>query len=141
MRDKKLVNLIIVGTILSLGHTVDHIVRGDLHWPLTWESVPFIVVSLAIYAAIALGLYLYAQGKVGARFWAIFAGSGLAFGWLAHFSPFTDQPARYIFNAHESVIAGWLALSCLLALMLTLMVAAVYAAYLWLVGDTKSQAH
>jgi hypothetical protein len=139
MRDKKLIALIIVGTILSLGHNVDHIVRGDLALPLTLESVPFIVVTLVTYTIIACGLYLYSKGKVGARFWAIFAGAGLAFGWLGHFSPFTDQPARYVFNAYESVIAGWLALSCLLALMLTLMIAAVYAAYLWAVGGAKNQ--
>jgi len=139
MRDKKLVALIIVGAILSLGHTVDHIVRGDLGLPLTLESVPFIVVSLATYTIIAWGLYLYSKGKVGARFWAIFAVGGLAFGWLGHFSPFTDQSARDIFNAYESVLAGWLALSCLLALMLTLIVAAFYAGYLWVVGRTKNQ--
>ncbi len=131
MQDKKLVTLIIVATILSLGHTVDHIVRGDLSLPLTLESLPFIIVTLAIYSLIAWGMYLYSKGKVGARFWTISAAGGVALGWLAHFSPFTDQSARDIFNAYESALAGWLALSCLLALMLTLIVAAFYAGYLW----------
>src|SRR4051812_30955408 len=107
MRDKKLVNLILIGTALSAGHNVDHIVRGDLRFPLTWESAPFIIVTIAIYTIVAFGLYLYSNGKVGPRFWAIFAGAGLAFGWLAHFSPFTDQSARDIFNSYESVVAGW----------------------------------
>ncbi len=139
MRDKKLVALVVLATIFSLGHSADHIVRGDLRWPITSESVPFIIISVVIYTVIALGLYLYSKGKVGHRFWAILAGGGVAFGWLAHFSPFTNQPARYILGAYESVVAGWLALSCLIALMLVLVIATLYAGYLWAIGRTKSQ--
>jgi hypothetical protein len=131
MANKALVNLVVLGTVLSLGHTADHIARGDLRWPLTQESLLFIIVSLAIYALIGVGLYLYVKKRVGPRFWAIGAGFGVAFGWLAHFSPFTDQPVRYILGAYESASAGWLALGCLLALMLVLIVAMIYAGYLW----------
>ena|SRR5436305_7886091 len=131
MRDKKLIALVVLATIFSLGHTTDHIIRGDLHWPLTLESAPFIMISLVIYTVIALGLYLYSKNKVGPGFWAILASVGVSFGWLAHFSPFTDQPPRCILDAYESVAAGWLALSCLIALILVLIVATIYAGYLW----------
>jgi len=131
VRDKRLITLVVLATIFSLGHSVDHVVRGDFSWPLTLESVPFIIISLAIYAIIGFGLYLYLKNKVGPGFWAIVAGVGVAFGWLGHFSPFTAQPPQYILSAYESVAAGWLALGCLVALMLVLIITAIYAEYLW----------
>ena len=67
MRDKTLVALVILIAILNVGHTIDHVVRGDVQWPLTIDSLGFIVVSAIIYALIGLGLYLYWNGKVGRR--------------------------------------------------------------------------
>jgi hypothetical protein len=128
---KSLVGLVLLATVLSLGHTIDHIARGDLGWPLGLQSLPFIVVTLAIYGTIGGGLYLYLSGKVGALFWAIIGALGIALGWLAHFSPFTDQPLRYIFGSYRSQAAGWLALGCLVALMIVMAFAAVHAVLLW----------
>ena len=132
MVNRTLIALILLGTVFSLGHSTDHICRGDLPWPPSVGSIPFILVSLAIYGFIGVGLYLYVTNKVGPRFWAIGAALGVAFGWLAHFSPFTDQPPRYILNAYPSAAAGWLALACLVALMLILIASALYAGHLWL---------
>ena len=95
---RKLLTLIAVGTLLSLGHTADHVIRDDLRW-LSPELIAFVIVSLVLYSAIGTGLYLYAKGKVGPRFWTIFAFAGLPFGWAAHFSPFTEQPPSYILRA------------------------------------------
>jgi hypothetical protein len=131
MPDKRLTIVIGIATIFSLGHTADHAIRGDFRWPVTVDSAPPLIISLAIYALIALGLYLYSKNKIGPGFWAVFGGVGLAFGWLAHFSPFTDQPPGYILAAYESAVAGSLALLCLVGLMLVLMVATLYAGYLW----------
>jgi hypothetical protein len=131
MRDKKLVSLILLVVALNLGHSTDHICRGDLPLPLSADSVPFIAVSLAIYAFIGLGLFLYWRGKVGPRFWMIFGSLGFAFGWLGHFSPFTDQPPSYILAAYNYSPAGWLAIGDLVALMLVLLGATLYAGYLW----------
>jgi hypothetical protein len=80
---------------------------------------------------IGAGLFLYAKGKVGPRFWTIFAFSAVLFGWAAHFSPFTEQPPSFILRAYNYGPAGWLAVSVLSALMLVSGVAGVYAAYLW----------
>ena len=131
MPNKKLINLIILTIIFSLGHTADHAIRGDFRWPPTIDSTLAIAISAVIYTTIASGLYFYSKNKIGPGLWAIFGSLGVTFGWLAHFSPFTDQPPQYILSAYESVVAGWLALSCLIGLMLALTVTTGYAGYLW----------
>ena len=130
MMNRKPFTLIVVGTLLSLGHTADHAIRDDLRW-LSPELIAFVIVSLVLYSAIGTGLYLYAKGKVGPRFWTIFAFAGLLFGWAGHFSPFTEQPPSYILRAYNYGFAGWVALGVLVALMLVMGVFGVYAAYLW----------
>jgi hypothetical protein len=137
MMNRKLLTLIAVGTLLSLGHTADHAIRDDLRWPSP-ELIGLVTVSLVLYSAIGTGLYLSAKGKVGPRFWTIFAVAGLLFGWAAHFSPVTDQPPSYILSAYNHSLAGWVALGVLLALMLVMSVAGVYAAYLWRRGVQRS---
>jgi hypothetical protein len=81
-----LVALIAVGTLLSLGHTADHAIRDDLRWPSA-ELIAFVIVSLVLYGAIGTGLYLYLKGKVGPRFWTIFAFAGVLFGWAGALQP------------------------------------------------------
>ena len=68
MHDKKLLALIILVIILNLGHTADHIARGDLTWPLTASSLPAVIITLAIYAMFGFGLYFYLTKKVGPGF-------------------------------------------------------------------------
>ena len=130
MGNRKLVSLIAAATFLSLGHTADHLLRDDLPWPST-ELLVFVLVSLLLYGAIGVSLSLYVQGKVGPRFWTFFAFAGVLFGWAAHFSPFTEQPPRFILRAYHDDLAGWLAVGVLSMLMLVMAVADVYAAYLW----------
>lgn len=131
MRDKILIALVVLVIILNLGHTVDHFVRGDFRWPLTVATVPPFLVTLAINAILGFGLYFYLKNKLGPLFWAIVAGIGVAFGWLAHFSPFTEQTPQYIYRAYETPALGWLAVAWLAALMLVLIGTAIYAEYLW----------
>ncbi len=133
MVDRKLVALIAAGTLLSLGHNADHVIRDDLHWPST-ELLVFVIVGLLLYGAIGVSLYLYVKGKVGPRFWTFFAFAGVLFGWAAHFSPFTGQPPSFILRAYSYAPAGWLAVGVLSALMLVMAAAGVYAAYLWRYG-------
>ena len=131
MRDKILIALVVLVIILNLGHTVDHFVRGYFRWPLTMATVPPFLVTLAINAILGFGLYFYLKNKLGPLFWAIVAGIGVAFGWLAHFSPFTEQTPQYIYRAYETPALGWLAVAWLAALMLVLIGTAIYAEYLW----------
>lgn len=134
MRDKILITLVVLIIILNLGHTADHFARGDFRWPVTVESVPLIIVTLAINAILCFGLYFTVKNKLGPLFWAIAAGIGVALGWLAHFSPFTDQTPQYIYHAYATPAAGSLAVACLVALMLALITTAIYAEYLWASG-------
>lgn len=134
MRDKKLIILVALLIVLSLGHDVDHILRSDIPWPLTSGPLLPIVIFFAKYGFLGLALFCYLKNKVGPLFWAIVAGAGAAFGWLAHFSPFTEQTPQYINHAYATSAAGWLAVAWLVALMLVLIITAIYAEYLWARG-------
>ncbi len=135
MVNRKLVALIAAGTLLSLGHTTAHLIRDDLRWPST-EILVFRIVSLLLYGAIGVSLSLYVKGKVDPRFWTFFAFAAVLFGWTAHFSPFTEQPPRFILRAYNDDLAGWIAVGVLSTLMLVMAITGVYAAYLW---DTLSR--
>ena len=111
MQDTKLIILVVFTLLLVTLHLIDHVLRGDLHLPLSLESMPFIVISLVIYAIIGIGLLLYIKNKVGPRFWTVLSVLGLIFGCLSHFSPFTDQNMTAIRGAYLSPIAGWLAVA------------------------------
>jgi len=63
--NKILYGLIFLATFMSLGHHIDHVIRGNhVGWPLTAEVTPF-TYSLVVYPLILLGLYLYASNRVG----------------------------------------------------------------------------
>jgi len=106
MRDKKLIILVALLIVLSLGHGADHIARGDIRW----QFLP-IGIFFAEYASIGLALYFYLKNKIGPLFWAIGGGIGVALGWLAHFSPFSYETPQYIFHAYATPAAGWLAVA------------------------------
>ena len=134
MRDRKLTTLVFVLIVLILGHDADHFFRGEIQWQPTPGGILLFVIFLAKYAALGLALFYYFENKIGPLFWAIVAGIGLALGWLAHFSPFTEQTPQYIYRAYETPAAGALAVAWLAALMLALIVTAIYAEYLWARG-------
>jgi hypothetical protein len=131
MPDKLLTTLVNVIATLNALHAVDHIIRGDVHWPLDGPSVAFVLITVVTYGVLGLGLVLYRTQRVGPRFWVLVGLMGLAFGWLAHFSPFTDQPPAVILAAYTSRWVGGFALACLLALMLVVLSVTVYAGWLW----------
>jgi hypothetical protein len=131
MPDKILATLVSVIAALNALHALDHILRGDVHWPLDGPSVAFVLITVVTYGVLGFGLVLYRTQRVGPRFWTLVGLGGLAFGWLAHFSPFTDQPPAVILAAYTSRWAGGFALACLLALMLVVLSVTVYAGWLW----------
>jgi hypothetical protein len=63
--DRRLITLVGLAAVFSAGPTADHVVRGDLPWPLTAASVPFILINLTLYGSVGVGLSLYVQNKVG----------------------------------------------------------------------------
>jgi hypothetical protein len=93
--------------------------------------VAFVLIMMVTYGVLGFGLVLDRTQRVGPRFGTLMGLGGLAFGWLAHFSPFTDQPPAVILGAYTSRCAGGFALACLLALMLVVLSVTVYAGWLW----------
>ncbi len=130
MPDKKLAILITVIVLLSLGHDVDHVIRGDFGLSLA-GSAPVIAVLLSKYAILGFRLYFYLKNKVGPLFWAIIAGIGVVLAWLAHFSPFSAQTPQSIYRAYATPAGGAGAVSVLALLMLALVATTVYSQYLW----------
>jgi hypothetical protein len=131
VRDKKLITLVALLIVLSLGHDIDHIFRGDIPWPLMSGPLLPKAIMFIKYAFLGLALFFYLKNKIGPLFWAIGAGTDVALGWLAHFSPFTDETPQEIYHAYATPAAGWLAVAWLVALMLDLILTAIYAEYLW----------
>src|SRR5262249_28913965 len=70
LRDKILIALVVVAGVLSLGHFIDHFVRGDAPWPPNAETIPFLVLMAIIYTIAGGGLYLYWTNRIGPGFWA-----------------------------------------------------------------------
>lgn len=137
MPDTILATLISLIATFNALHLVDHVLRGDFHWPLEGQSVGFLVVTVLTYGVLGLGLVLYRTCRVGPRFWTIIGLVGLAFGWPAHFSPFIDQPPAVILAAYASRWAEGLALAGLVALMLVLLATTVYAGWRWRLQERR----
>ena len=129
--DRSLVRLILVIVWLNGVHTLDHMIRGDFHWPLDGQSVGVVLVVAAIYLVIGVGVRLSRREVVGPLFWAIIGCGGLVFGWLSHFSPFTDQPLHVIYGSYHNATGGALAVLCLMLLMGVVLTATLYSIYLW----------
>ncbi len=134
MHNRTLYVLIAAAVALTVGHHVDHGIRGNhVGWPLSDEVNAF-TYSLAIYPAIATGLLLYVTGRVGAGFWAFLSGGGALFLSYLHFGPQAIEPPGDIFGPYESAAAGSIAFGALLALVGVLVVTFVYELRLWLRG-------
>jgi len=126
-----LLQLLAIIAALNVLHLVDHILRGDFHWPIDEQSIGFLVVATVILGGMGLGVSLYRAGRVGARFWTVVGLLGLGLGWLSHFSPMTDQPVAVIYQGYTAPWAGVLAVGCLVLLMLSVFGATIFAGYLW----------
>lgn len=131
MSDRRLLRLLGSIALLNILHLVDHIFRGDSHWPIDEQSVGFIIVSTVILGGMALGVWVYRLGLVGPGFWMMVGVPGLGLGWLSHFSPMTGQPVSVIYHGYAAPWAGVLAVGCLFLLMLSVLGATVFAGYLW----------
>ncbi len=130
MPGKKLTILVPAIILLLLAHDFDHFARGDFRLELTARTAPVIAILIVQYALLGFGLYLYRKNLVGPLYWVIVAGAGVALGFLAHFSPFSEQTPQVIFRAYASPAAGALAVFVLALLMLSLAATAAHAQYL-----------
>lgn len=131
MVDRRLMLLIIAALVLSAGHHLDHIVRGNhVGWPVTAEVNAF-SASLIIYPLILGGLALSLSGRIGPGGWAFLSGGGAVFLAAIHFGPWAVEPPADIIGMYDPPVLGWLAFGWLLALVLVLLVSTVYELRLW----------
>lgn len=135
MQRRILYGLIYLATLMSLGHHVDHLIRGNhVGWPVTPEVTPF-TYSLGVYPVILLGLLLYQSGRVGPGYWALLSGGGALFLAAIHFGPDAIEPPADIIELYEPRIIGWFAFAWLVGLVVVLAIASLHAARLWLRGS------
>ena len=131
-RDRVLYVFISLALVFSLGHHVDHLIRGNhVGWPVTSEVNAF-TYSLGIYPAILTGLVLYRLRLVGPGLWIFLSSGGGLFLAAIHFGPWAVEPQEDIIGLYESRIMGWLAFGWLVALIGVLIAASVYEVRLWL---------
>ena len=131
MRSRTGWSLVGAAVVLSLGHHLDHVVRGNhTGWPVTAEVTPF-TYSLAVYPVIALGVFLTLTGRAGPRFWMLVSGPGALFLLAVHAGPAALEPPRDILGAYSVPGLGPLAFAWLVLLVATLAVTFGYELRLW----------
>lgn len=120
-----------IATTFSVGHHLDHLIRGNaVGWPVNGDVNAF-TLSLGIYPVLATGLLLYRARHVGPKFWAVLSGGGASFVGLVHFGPFAVEPPHLVYGGHDSPVAGWLAFGWLVAFVGVLIVTSVIEARGW----------
>ena len=106
MHDRVLYRLTWLALALSLGHHLDHLIRGNaVGWPVTDEVNAF-TASLIVYPIIATGLLLYRAGRVGPGFWALVSGGGAVFVSAVHFGPAAVEPPELILDHYDAPHPG-----------------------------------
>lgn len=131
MRSKVSYGLIFLAMLMSLGHHIDHVIRGNhIGWPLTAHPTPF-TYSLGVYPLILLGLWLYRSKRVGPGYWMLLSGAGALFVGAIHFGPTAVEPPSDIIGHYEPRIIGWLAFAWLVSFAAVLAANALYEGYAW----------
>src|SRR5688572_23265832 len=101
--------LVVLITVLSVAHHVDHVIRDVTGWPITDEFNPF-SASLFVYPIIVIGLFLSRRRRAGARFWAVLAGGGALFILAVHGGPAAGDSVTAIPDQYGSPVADIAAL-------------------------------
>ncbi len=131
MRERILHGLIGAAALLSLGHHLDHVIRGNqVGWPLIPDVTPF-TYSLGIYPLLLLGLFLYRAGRAGPGCWMALSGGGALFVGALHFGPAAVETPADIIGAYAAPIVGRFAFGWLVALVALLVGTFLYEATLW----------
>ena len=138
MQDRMVYGLIYLAALMSLGHHIDHAIRGNhVGWPLTAEVTPF-TYSLGVYPLILLGLALTWSRRAGPGYWALLSGAGAVFVAAIHFGPAAVEPPADIIGLYEPRLLGWLAFAWLVAFVAVLAGSCLYEAY-WLSRQRRSR--
>ena len=131
MHSRTLYQLTWLALAMSLGHHLDHLIRGNaVGWPVTSEVNAF-TASLVVYPIIITGLVLYGTGRVGPGFWALVSGGGAVFVSAVHFGPAAVEPPELILDHYDLPVLGWLAFGWLVVFVAVLAITCVYETRLW----------
>jgi hypothetical protein len=124
--DRVLYGLIALALVMSVGHHLDHVIRGNnVGWPIDPQVNAF-TYSLAIYPLILIGLLLHRAGKVGPGFWAFLSGGGALFVAFIHFAPGAVEPPSEIIEPYDPDVFGWFAFAWLVVFVAVLAFTFVY---------------
>jgi hypothetical protein len=131
MKSKKRLYLLIgLSLIFSVGHHVDHIVRGNhIGFPIT-DDVNAFTYSLGFYPVILIGLFLLNKNILGPLFWSVLSGLGILFVGLTHFGLFALEPPHDIIEPYHSEIHGLFAIAWLILFLLLLLYIFIYCIFL-----------
>jgi hypothetical protein len=131
MHRRTLYQLTWLAVALSLGHHLDHLIRGNaVGWPVT-DQVNAFTFSLVVYPIIAAGLLAYRAGRVGPGFWALVSGGGAAFVSAVHFGPAAVEPPALLLDPYHPPVLGWVAFGWLVTFVAVLAVTCLYETRLW----------
>lgn len=131
IRDRTLYGLVALAALMSIGHHVDHVVRGNhVGWPLSAHATPF-TYSLGVYPLILLGLYLYRTNRVGPGYWALLSGVGALFLAAIHFGPTAVEPPADIIDRYDARAVGWFAFAWLVLFIAVLIVNCAVESAAW----------
>jgi hypothetical protein len=131
MHSRTIYGLTFLAAAMSLGHHIDHVIRGNaVGWPLTSEVNAF-TASLVIYPIIATGLFLYRAGRIGPGGWAFISGGGAGFVIAVHFGPTALEPPSDILGWYDPPILGWFAFAWLVAFVSVLLLTSLYEIRVW----------
>ncbi len=114
----------------SLGHHVDHVLRGATGWPLAGGVNPF-TYSLLVYPVIGAGLVLSKRGRAGPRFWLLLSSAGCFFVLAVHIGPAAEDTLAGIAAAYSSPAAAGAALVWLGLFVAALVGLSLCEARLW----------
>ena len=131
-RDRTVYALVALAALMSIGHHVDHVVRGNhVGWPLSTHVTPF-TYSLGVYPLILVGLLLYRSRRVGPGYWALLSGVGALFVAAIHFGPTAVEPPADIIDRYDSRVVGQFAFAWLVLFVGVLVVNFLFECAAWL---------
>lgn len=128
---RRVLLLATLAAAFSLGHHIDHMVRGNhVGWPLTPEVNAF-TISLGIYPTLATAAVLYLRGRIGPGAWALLSGNGALFVAALHFGPHAVEPPPDIVGMYPEPI-GWFWFAWLVLFVAVLALTALIELRFWL---------
>ena len=130
--DRTIWRLVVLITICSIGHHVDHALRHHAGWPLTDHVTPY-TYALGAYVLVIAGSILTRRGVVGPGYWSLFALGGALFIGLTHYGPGAEDPPSAFAAQYGSETKAAIAIAWLWLFLASLVTATVYCGRRWMI--------